>query len=92
MNTKILIPKKGIIKKFTTYVPIENADALRTALFQADAGNIGNYDNCSFSVSGDGTYKGNENSNPNLGEKGKTHTEKENKISVILKVKMNLLF
>ncbi|APZ47958.1 Nif3-like dinuclear metal center hexameric protein [Polaribacter reichenbachii] len=86
-NTKVLIPKKGIIKKLTTYVPNKSANDLRTALFDAGAGNIGNYDNCSFNVSGDGTFKGNENSNPVLGEKGKLHTEPETKISVIFESK-----
>ncbi|WP_405562123.1 Nif3-like dinuclear metal center hexameric protein [Polaribacter sp. Asnod6-C07] len=86
-NTKVLIPKKGIIKKLTTYVPNKNANNLRTVLFDAGAGNIGNYDNCSFNVSGDGTFRGNENSNPVLGEKGKLHTEPETKISVIFESK-----
>ena len=86
-NNKILIPKKGIIKKLTTYVPNKSANDLRTALFTAGAGNIGNYDNCSFSVSGEGTFKGNENSNPVLGEKGKLHTEPETKISVTFESK-----
>ena len=86
-NTKILIPKKGIIKKLTTYVPTNNAEELRTTLFSAGAGNIGNYDNCSFNTIGEGTFRGNENSNPTLGEKGKNHTEKETKISVIYESK-----
>jgi dinuclear metal center YbgI/SA1388 family protein len=86
-NTKILIPKKGIIKKLTTYVPIKNADALRNSLFLANAGSIGNYDNCSFNIEGQGTFKGNENSNPVLGEKGKQHTEKEIKISIVFESK-----
>jgi dinuclear metal center YbgI/SA1388 family protein len=82
-NTRILIPKTGIIKKLTTYAPIINADALKTALFSAGAGNIGNYDKCSFTVLGDGTFRGNEDSNPVIGKKGTLHTEKEAKISVI---------
>jgi dinuclear metal center YbgI/SA1388 family protein len=86
-NTKILIPKKGIIKKLTTYVPIKHADALRNSLFSANAGSIGNYDNCSFNIEGQGTFKGNENSNPVLGEKGKQHTEKEIKISIVFESK-----
>ncbi|MCL7753008.1 Nif3-like dinuclear metal center hexameric protein [Polaribacter sp. Z022] len=86
-NYKILIPKKGIIKKLTTYVPLTNADELRAALFSANAGNIGNYDNCSFNTDGIGTYKGNEDSNPTLGEKGKNHSEKETQISVIFESK-----
>ena len=86
-NTQILIPKKGIIKKLTTYVPSKNADEVRKSLFKAGAGNIGNYDHCSFNILGEGTYRGNENSNPTLGEKGKNHTEKEIQISVVFESK-----
>lgn len=83
VNTKVLIPKQKLIKKLTTYVPKNDAEKVRTALFNAGAGAIGNYDDCSFNIDGLGTYKGNENSNPTLGEKGKLHTEKETFISVI---------
>ncbi|MBG7611863.1 Nif3-like dinuclear metal center hexameric protein [Polaribacter sp. BAL334] len=86
-NTKILIPKKNILKKLTTYVPIKNAVDVRNSLFSAGAGNIGNYDACSFSVSGEGTFRGNENSNPTLGEKGVLHTEKEIQITVTFELK-----
>ena len=86
-NTRILIPKKGIIKKLTTYVPVKNVDTLKTALFTAGAGNIGNYDHCSFTVLGDGTFRGNENSNPVIGKKGKLYTDKEAKISVTFESK-----
>ena len=86
-KTKILIPKKGIIKKLTTYVPVKNATALRNSLFLANAGTIGNYDNCSFNIEGQGTFEGNDNSNPVLGEKGKLHTEKEIKISIVFESK-----
>ena len=83
INKKILLPKKGIIRKLTTYVPTTAAENLRTHLFKAGAGNIGNYDSCSFNIEGFGTYRGNENSNPVKGEKGLLHTEKETFISVI---------
>ena len=86
-NTKVLIPKKGIIKKLTTYVPINDSDTLKNSLFSVGAGSIGNYDHCSFNVLGNGTYKGNEESNPVIGEKGKLHTEKEIKISIIYESK-----
>ena len=81
-NCKILIPKKGIIKKLTTYVPISEAENLRKKLFEAGAGAIGNYDNCSFNIDGKGSYRGNENSNPTVGEKGKVTFTKETAISV----------
>ncbi|EDM45223.1 hypothetical protein SCB49_03844 [unidentified eubacterium SCB49] len=81
-NRKILIPQKGTIKKLITYVPTEEATALKQALFNVGAGSIGNYDNCSFSTNGTGTYKGNENSNPVVGAKHEFIAADETQISV----------
>lgn len=86
-NTNVLIPKKGIIKKLTTYIPTANLDTLRNALFSAGAGNIGNYDNCSFTVLGEGTFKGNEDSNPVVGKKGALQKTKETKITITFEQK-----
>ena len=86
-NNKILLPKKGILKKLTTFIPVENAEKLRNALFNAGAGNIGNYDRCSFNIDGEGTYRGSQNSNPAIGKKGENHTENETQISVIYESK-----
>lgn len=83
VNLKILAPKKQLLKKLVTYVPATHANAVRTALFEAGAGNIGNYDSCSFNIAGTGTFRGNENSNPFIGEKGKTSVESETRIEVI---------
>lgn len=80
-NREILIPQPGTIKKLVTYVPKKDADRVRQAIFDAGAGNIGNYDNCSFNLSGLGSFKGNEQSNPTLGEKGKIHFEEETQLN-----------
>lgn len=82
INKQILIPKEKTIKKLTTYAPLKNANDVRKAIFNAGGGSIGNYINCSFNVNGDGTYQGNEESNPVIGEKGKLHTEKETSINI----------
>ncbi|NER12381.1 Nif3-like dinuclear metal center hexameric protein [Leptobacterium flavescens] len=82
INRKILIPQKGTIKKLVTFVPEKDAETLRAALFEAGAGNIGNYDQCSFNVSGTGTFKGNEDSNPVVGSKGVTQYENEVRIGI----------
>ncbi len=81
-NKRILIPQSETIKRLTTYVPKDEAEQLRTALFSTGAGAIGNYSNCSFNVEGYGTFKGNENTNPTKGNKGSLHTEAETKISI----------
>ena len=69
VNTKILVPKQNFIRKLVTYTIPENAEEVRNALFDAGAGNIGNYENCSFNSKGIGTYMGNEHSNPQVGER-----------------------
>lgn len=82
-NTKILVPKNNFIQKLVTFTVPDNADKVRNALFEAGAGTIGNYDHCSFNTQGFFTFKGNENSNPVIGEKEKLHTGEEIKIEVV---------
>ncbi|HET8838256.1 MAG TPA: Nif3-like dinuclear metal center hexameric protein [Flavobacteriaceae bacterium] len=79
---KILIPKRENILKLTTYVPNQNAAELREKLFEAGAGNIGNYSHCSFNLEGTGTFQGEENSNPTVGERGKIHFENETQLNL----------
>ncbi len=81
-NTQNLIPQKATLKKLTTYVPTEDAKNLKQKLFDAGAGNIGNYSSCSFEATGTGSYKAGKNANPTKGEKGTLHYEQESLISV----------
>lgn len=81
-NPKILVPKQNFIQKLVTYTVAENHEKLRNALFEAGAGTIGNYDDCSFNSKGIGTYMGNENSNPEFGEKFEFTETPEIKIEV----------
>jgi dinuclear metal center YbgI/SA1388 family protein len=83
-NCKVLSPKKESLLKLVTFVPSEQAETVRKAIFDAGAGQIGNYDACSYNLSGEGTFRGDENTNPYVGEKGKIHTEKETRIETIL--------
>lgn len=82
-SRKILIPQRETLQKLITFVPENQAEILRKKLFEAGAGNIGNYSDCSFNLSGVGTFKGNEHSNPVIGEKNILHHEKETQIGVI---------
>jgi len=81
-NTKILLPKKQTIQKLQTYVPLESAASVRSALHLAGAGNIGNYSNCSFNVNGEGYFKGNQLSKPRVGKKNVVVKVAETLISV----------
>lgn len=85
IETKILVPKSGILKKLVTFCEHKDAENLRNALFNAGAGNISNYSDCSFNVEGTGTFKGDEHSNPTLGVSGVREYANETRIEVIFK-------
>src|ERR1700753_3455556 len=82
-NCRILAPKSGVLKKLVTYVPVNHAEAVRNALFEAGAGHIGNYSECSFNAEGQGTFKGGEHTDPYVGERYKRHTEAEIRLETI---------
>jgi len=85
INRKILQPTHGNLFKLHTYIPIQDFEKVRDALFFAGAGNIGNYSECGFSWEGDGTFKPKENTNPYIGDPGGKREEvKEKKLEIIL--------
>ena len=83
INSKVLLPKKGVIKQLITYVPIENAQKVREALFNAGAGRIGNYSECNFSVIGKGTFNPSQDANPIIGRLGIREEVSEERIEVL---------
>jgi len=82
-NRQILLSKENMLMKLFTFVPIDHAEKVRAAIFNAGAGFIGNYTECSFNAEGVGTFKAGENSNPFVGGKNVRHEENEIKIEVI---------
>ena len=82
-NCKILSPKKDLLRQLVVYCPSSDAEKVRNKLFKVGAGDIGNYDECSFTSVGEGTFRANEGCNPHLGEIGERHQEKEERIEVI---------
>ena len=83
VNQRVLQPKKGILKKLVTFVPMEQATKVRDALFAAGAGQIGNYSECSFTVAGQGTFKGGEGTDPFVGVPGLRYTNEELRLEMI---------
>lgn len=69
--------------KIVVYVPISHSDKIRKVLAEAQAGNIGNYDSCSFSTIGTGRFRPLLGSNPFIGEKGDIQEVKEERIETI---------
>lgn len=81
---QILQPLANELVKLVTFVPKDHAEKVRLAIFDAGAGHIGNYDCCSYNVEGFGTFRGNDSTNPFVGEKGKIHQEPEVRLETIM--------
>jgi len=83
-DRKVLLPGSGDLMKLVCYVPQGYAEAVSEAIFGAGAGTIGNYDHCSFRVSGTGTFKAGEGTHPFLGSIGKLNHESEIRLETVL--------
>lgn len=79
----ILMPKKHMLSKLEIYVPSEYVTEVQTAIWKAGAGQIGNYENCSFSSEGQGSFRPIEGAKPFIGEQGKQEFTKEHRLEVI---------
>jgi dinuclear metal center YbgI/SA1388 family protein len=86
INMQILSPSSNNLRKLITYVPVDYVEKVRESLFDSGAGKIGNYDECSFSSMGEGTFRAGDDTNAFIGEKGKRHLETEQKLEVIYSI------
>lgn len=71
------------LDKWVVFVPPENADAVRAAMFEAGAGQIGDYSHCSWSVTGTGQFLPHEGANPAIGNVGSVERVREDRVEVI---------
>lgn len=83
-DLQILSPKSSTSFKLVTFVPVENFTDLLNALFAAGAGQVGQYDECSFNVEGVGTFRPNPEANPSIGEPGKRASVTEKRLEVVV--------
>jgi dinuclear metal center YbgI/SA1388 family protein len=69
--------------KIVVFVPDADLAKVSDAMFAAGAGLIGQYRECSFRVSGKGTFFGSEGTNPTLGKKGRREEVSELRLEVV---------
>jgi dinuclear metal center YbgI/SA1388 family protein len=82
-NISILQPKSKVLRRLITFGPLDKAEEIRSAVFAAGAGHIGQYSECSFNSNGMGTFKAEEGADPYVGQVGERHTESETKIEIV---------
>lgn len=82
-NVRILSPKAQTLTKLVTFIPPDQREKVLQALYAVGAGQIGNYENCSFTVDGKGTFKPNEKANPAVGERLVQEVVSESRVELI---------
>ncbi len=83
INTRVLAPKKDLLRKLVTFVPENQLKAVQEAVFEAGCGYIGNYDSCSYFTSGTGTFRAGAGAQPFVGKINEFHTEAESRLETI---------
>lgn len=71
--------------KLEIFVPETHLETLQTALWEADAGHIGNYDCCLSFSRVMGTWRPLPGTSPYIGEEGKISCEPELKVEVTIR-------
>jgi dinuclear metal center YbgI/SA1388 family protein len=82
-NLRILAPKNGNLYKIVVFVPTEHAEKVRQAMSENSAGQLGNYDQCSYNSTGIGTFRAGEGSQPFVGNPRELHKELETRVEMI---------
>ena len=82
-NCKILQPKQSLLSKIVVFCPSDKAEQVRSTMFAAGAGDIGNYNECSYNIEGVGTFNGKEGANPYAGKVKEFQEEKEVRIETV---------
>ncbi|WP_018612708.1 Nif3-like dinuclear metal center hexameric protein [Segetibacter koreensis] len=85
-NRKVLLHRQNNLMKLIVFVPVNDAEKVREAIFTAGGGHIGNYSECSFNIKGTGTFKPGEGTNPHTGQVGKKETTDEERVEVIFPI------
>lgn len=69
--------------KVVTFVPLAQLEKVASAMFAAGAGRIGDYEQCSYRLRGEGTFFGTESTNPQVGRKGQLEHVAETRIEMV---------
>ncbi len=70
--------------KLSVFIPQSHLDSVKTALFAAGAGRIGNYDCCSWQCLGTGQFRPLDNSQPFIGQQGQIEQITEYKVEMVV--------
>ncbi len=73
--------------KFVVFVPPQSLEKVAHAIFEAGAGQIGDYSRCSYRTSGEGTFFGGRAAKPAVGKRGKMEHVQEVRLESLIRSK-----
>jgi dinuclear metal center YbgI/SA1388 family protein len=71
------------LDKWVVFVPADNAETVREAMFGAGAGHIGDYSHCSWTASGTGQFLPHDGASPAIGTVGTVERVAEDRVEAI---------
>ncbi len=69
--------------KLAFFVPVEDAEAVKEAVFATGAGRIGDYEACCFQTRGTGQFRPLEGADPHIGHVGDLERVEELKVELV---------
>jgi dinuclear metal center YbgI/SA1388 family protein len=83
---EVIVPDPGDpLDKVVTFVPHENADEVRSAITSAGAGQIGDYDSCTFTSEGEGRFRPLDGATPAIGRVGEVEVVAEARVEAVFR-------
>ena len=83
-DVRPVVPSGPALDKLVVFAPPGDADAIRVAIADAGAGHVGDYDSCSWMVTGEGRFRPLEGAHPVIGRVGELERLEEVRIEAVL--------
>jgi dinuclear metal center YbgI/SA1388 family protein len=89
VNTSPLVPDMTpSLLSLVYYVPVADHERVLSAVFEAGAGHVGDYDHAAFTVAGTGQFRPLPGANPVIGKVGTDEFVDEHRVEVVLPAQM----
>jgi hypothetical protein len=72
------------VYKLGFFVPDSHVETVKTAVFEAGGGRIGDYDHCAWQVLGQGQFRALDGSQPYIGQLGQVEVVDEWKVELVV--------
>ncbi len=79
-------PSGPVLDKWVVFVPAADAEAVRSAMFAAGAGHLGDYSHCSWSAVGTGQFLPHDGASPAIGTVGTVEYVEEQRVEMVAPV------